>query len=152
MSRRERLPMLGLVGVLGLGLLAAAYAIWTLEAQVRANQSLIRQQQSAVSELLARDAANTQALSDQQRLVRLLQSQVLKLGGTPALSAPPQPQPAASPRSSGGAPTMTPTPSAPRPSATPGPTPRPTGSPTHSPTPSPSPSPSCLVNVGRVCL
>lgn len=153
MTRRERNPMLALVGVLGLGLLAAAYAIWTLESQVRGNQSLIRQQQQAVSELLARDAANTQALSDQQRLTRALQAQVLKLGGKPLLTAPAAPPQRPSPTSTGAVPATTPTPSAPRPSATPRPTPRPT--PSQSPTPKPSPTPSptpCAVKVGPICL
>lgn len=154
MTRHDRNnPMLALVGVLGLGLLAAAYAIWTLEAQVRSNQALIRQQQQAVSALLARDAENTQALSDQQRLTRALQAQVLKLGGKPLLNAPAAPPPQPSPTSTGAAPTRTPTPPAPRPSATPRPThtPAPSQSPTPNPSPTPSPTP-CVVKVGPICL
>lgn len=145
MTRRERSPLLLLVVLLGVGLLTAAYAIWTLEANVR-------QQQQTVAALLDQSERDRQALSEQQQLVRLLQGQVLKLGGTPVLTVPATPQQRPSAPSSGGVPSATPTRSAGSPRPTPARTPRPTGSPSQSPTPTPSPSASCAVKIGPICL
>lgn len=152
---RQRQPLLALVALLGFGLIAAAYAIWSLEAQVRANQNLVRQQQKTVAALLARDAENTQELQDQRRLVQGLQAQVLKLGGTPLLTAPAVPSPRPSqPSTSDGPATSRPS-AAPRPTSTRSPTPQPSPTqypPNPTPTPAPSPSQSCTVKVGPVCL
>lgn len=157
--RRDRPTLVVYVVLLGFGLLTAAYAIWVQGTQIRANQSLIRQQQQTVDALLRQNVEDKQALEAQQRLVRGLQAQVQKLGGTPLLTAPAAP---ATPRPAGptgAGPSTTQRSAAPHPRSTTRPTTRPTGSPSQSPTPKPSPTPSpkpsptpCVVKLGPICL
>ena len=140
----RRNPSMAFVVLLGIGLLTSAYAIWTLETQVK-------QQQQTVRALIAQSEQDRQALSAQQRLTQALQQQVRQLGGEPILTPPaPEPTPPAS-RSSGAVPTTTPRPAASSPSPRPSPTPS-RSHPSVSPSPTPSPSQTCLVKAGPLCL